>query len=124
MILDVVAAVLGGDATDGSPVILIAPIQDGVFGGGSGFRGGVGLDQYEVQVVHNMLHKLMVKSVGFLKDHAGIVQAGNEAAAVDFLAAARPVREPYDVGAVLLKSGGEGQSLAVVDQRHVSRLAV
>ena len=45
--------------------------------------------------------RLVVKSVGFLEDHADVVQAGDEADAVDFLAAAGTVAEADDVGAVL-----------------------
>ncbi len=52
------------------------------------------------------------------------MQAGDEAAAVDLLAAAGAVAEADDVGAVLLQPGIEGQSLGVVDQRHVAGLAV
>ena len=43
----------------------------------------------------------MVKSVGFLEDHADVVQAGDEAAAVYLLAAAGTVAESDDVGAML-----------------------
>ena len=45
------------------------------------------------------------------------MQARDEGAAVDLLAAARAVAEPDDVGAALAETGLEGQPLRVVDQR-------
>src|SRR5579883_1466295 len=54
MILDIVAAVLGGDAADRAPVILVAPIEDEAFGLGRGVRGGIGLDEDEVQIMHTL----------------------------------------------------------------------
>ena len=52
------------------------------------------------------------------------MQAGDEAAAVDLLAAAGPVAEADDVGAVLGKPGSEGEALGVKDERDVSGIAV
>ena len=67
----------------------------------------------------------MVKLVGFLKDHADVVQAGDEAAAVDFLAAAGAVAENRMMSVQCWREpGGEGQSLGVVDQRDEAGLAV
>src|SRR5208337_3599940 len=70
------------------------------------------------------LHWLVVKSVGFHEDHAYVVQAGDEAGSVDLFRAAGPVAKPDDVGAVLLKPGGERKALGVVHQRDVSGFAV
>ena len=52
------------------------------------------------------------------------MQARYEAAAVDLLAAAGPVREPDDVGAVLRQPGGKGEPLGVLDQRHEPGVAI
>jgi hypothetical protein len=66
----------------------------------------------------------VVKLVGFLEDHAHVVQAGDEGRSVDLLAAAGPVAEADDVGAVLLEPGGEGEALGVVRERYKSGLAI
>jgi hypothetical protein len=47
-------------------------------------------------------------SVGFLEDHADVVQARNEARSVDLLAAAGSVAEADDVGTRPLQPCGEG----------------
>src|SRR3954453_19664385 len=53
---------------------------------------------------------------GFLEDRQRVVQAGDEAAAVDLLAAAGTVAEPDDVGAALRQPGRERQPLGVVGE--------
>lgn len=50
----------------------------------------------------------------FLKDHVHIVQAGDEAAAVNLAAASCSVVEPDAVGEALAESGNEGNGLGVV----------
>ncbi len=55
-----------------------------------------------------------VKPLSLFKNHAHVVQTGNEAAAVYFAAAGCAVTKPDDVGAVLEKTSGDGQSLGVV----------
>jgi len=58
------------------------------------------------------------------KDHAHIVQAGDEAAAVDLLATARTVTEADDFGPVLTKANGEGKSFRVERERDESHLTI
>src|SRR5260370_10117818 len=60
----------------------------------------------------------------FLENGANIMQARNEAAPVDFLAAAGAVAEADDVRRALAQAGLEGQVLAPVDQRHEAGLSV
>src|SRR5258708_3778158 len=71
-----------------------------------------------------LLLRLVVKSVCLLENHADVVQARDEAAAIDLLAAAGAVAETDDVGAVLNQPGRERQPLAVVNQRDLPGLAV
>src|SRR5579871_508988 len=71
----------------------------------------------------------MLLSVGryvrlLLEDHAHVMQAGNEAAAVDLSRAAGPVAEPDNVGAVLAEASGESEPLRVVRQGHKPGLFV
>src|SRR5436309_16139187 len=61
---------------------------------------------------------------GFLEDHADVVQAGDEAAAVHLLAAAGAVAEADDARAVLPEAGPQGEELGVEYQRHEAGLAV
>jgi hypothetical protein len=59
-----------------------------------------------------------------LENHAYVMQAGDEAAAVHLLAAAGPVRKADYVGAVLAQTGLEGQSLGVPRQRDEAGLSI
>ena len=67
-------------------------------------------------------------SVGGYRVFSKIMQTscrpGMNADSVDLLAAAGSVTEADDVRAVLPEPGGESQSLGVVDEREVARLAV
>src|SRR2546425_53698 len=58
------------------------------------------------------------------ENHAHVVQTRNEAAAVNFLAAARAVREADDVRAGLAQTAFKGDALRVIRQRHESRFAI
>ena len=63
-------------------------------------------------------------SLRFLKHHAHVVQAGDEAAAINLAATRCSVVEPDDAGAVLTKASGESESLRVVGERAESGFAV
>ena len=52
----------------------------------------------------------------FLKHHADIMQAGNETAAVDLVAAGCAVAEAYNIGAMLAQAGRKGELLGVVGE--------
>ena len=52
------------------------------------------------------------------------MQAGNEAAAIDLLAARCTVAEADDVGAVLFQAAFEGDSLGVIGEGDVTGVAV
>jgi hypothetical protein len=48
------------------------------------------------------------------KDHADIMQSGNEAASVSLSAARSAVTEPDNVGASLTQAGVKGEALGVI----------
>src|SRR5262249_30276581 len=58
------------------------------------------------------------------KDHAHVMQPGDEAAPVNLLAAAGAVAEADYVGRVLVQAGGERKPFRVPGERNEARLAV
>jgi len=58
------------------------------------------------------------------KDHADVVQTGDETGAIHLAAAARAVAEPDNVGSVLAEAQFKGQLLGVIGEGHKPRLPV